>query len=207
MREVMCFNSSFVPAFRPPIATLRCCGTHRRQEESGPYAARGPVSRGRLSRAARAAQAADARPRPGMDLTDSGRLRDRTTEEPVPASPTPWRTQPVADDRTGDSQQPPRLTFLDETPDEIQSAPPPAQPANWDEPDPYHTRVSPPAGRHSGEYQVLRRTDGYRPTWQAALEPAPAHIDHDEATFHHPSQPHAWRTDAQCAMVGSAAGL
>src|SRR5205807_10389383 len=56
------------------------------------------------------------------------------------------------------------------------------------EPDPYYT-----GGRHSGEYQVLRRTGGYRPTWQAALEPAPAHMDHDEATSRYSdSPPPAW---------------
>jgi len=165
----------------------------RYEEESGRYAARGPVSRGRLARAARAANAG---PGAGVDLTGPVMPGDRIPEEPVTA-PAAWRPQPAEDGSTGYSQKPPRLTFLDETPetpDQMPSGPSHARPANWDEPDPYPTHVSPVVGRHSGEYQVLQRTGGgYRPTRQAELEPAPARMYYDEADYRDPDpQPYAW---------------
>ena len=37
-------------------------------------------------------------------------------------------------------------------------------------------------------------------TWQATLEPAPAHMDYDEADFGHPdSQPYAWAEEPRSA--------
>lgn len=165
------------PRWEPALSS----GGHP-HEESAPYGPRGPAGRGRRSRMTRTG---DARPRPGVDMTDSRipRYPGYLPDEPVTAQPAAtWSGHDGVHEGSNiaDSQEMPRLTFLDESPDESPPAPKHARPPAWEEPDPYHTGTQPAVGRHSGEYETVgQRTGGYRPAWQAVLEEAPAYGDDD----------------------------